>query len=84
MSENLMMMWIDQVLKPYVESAPKGGVPLLFLDSYGVHRMGTVNQAINDVGVEIIIIPPSCTGVTQLIDVGYNKPFKNHVPDKYK
>ena len=84
MSENLMMMWIDQVLKPYVETAPPGVVPLLFLDSYGVHKMGTVNQAINDLGVEVIIIPPGCTGVTQPVDVGYNKPFKNHVRDKYE
>ncbi len=80
MSENLIMICNNQVIKPYyVKSAPPGVVPLLFLNSYGVHKMGTVNQAINDLGVEVIIIPPGCTGVTQPIDVGYNKPFTNHV-----
>jgi hypothetical protein len=34
--------------------------------------------------LSIIIIPPGCTGVTQPVDVGYNKPFKNHVRDKYE
>ncbi len=84
MSKPLMMMWIEKILHPYVRTAPPGIIPLLFLDSDGVHKMGTVNHAINDLGVEVIIIPPSCTGVTQPVDVGYNKSFKNHVSDKYE
>ncbi len=45
--------------------------------------MGSVHQAINNLGVEVIIIPPGCTGLVQPVDVGYNKPFKNLVHDQY-
>ena len=68
----------------YVGQAPPGITPLLFLDSYGVHKMTFVNRAINDLGVEVIITPPGCTGLTQPVDVGYNKPFKGLVRDKYE
>ena len=84
MSENLMMMWIEKSLAPYVAQAPDGVIPLLFLDSFGVHKMGSVNRAISDLGVEVIIIPPGCTGVTQPVDIGYNKPFKGLVRNKYE
>ena len=72
------------MLKPYVATAPPGIMPLLFLDSYSVHQMASVNHAINDLGVEVIIIPPGCTGLTQPVDVGYNKPFKDRLRDQYK
>ncbi len=85
MSEALMMTWIETCLAPHVATAPEGVTPLLFLDSYGVHKMmGSMNGAINDLGVEVIILPPGCTGVTQPVDIGYNKPFKNLVRDQYE
>ena len=84
MSESLMLFWIEKILKPYGVTAPAGIIPLLFLDSYGVHKMGSVNRAINELGCKVIIIPPGCTGLTQPVDVGYNKPFKNLVRDKYE
>ncbi len=46
--------------------------------------MVSVNAAINNLGVEVIIIPPGCTDINQPVDVGYNKPFKNHVRDHYE
>ena len=84
MSEALMLLWIEKILKPYLLTAPPGIIPLLFLDSFGVHKMGSVNRAVNGLGCEVIIIPPGCTGLTQPVDVGYNKPFKNLVRDKYE
>ena len=38
----------------------------------------------NDLGVEVIILPPGCTGVTQPVDIGYNKSFKNLIRDQYE
>ena len=70
MSERYMLLWVEKILKPYVAAAPAGVMPLLFLDSYQVHKMAPVNVAINDLGVEVIIIPPGCTGLTQMVDVG--------------
>ena len=84
MSEKMMLYWVEKVVKPYVATAPPGIVPLLFLDSFSVHGMASVNNALNDIGVEVIIIAPGCTGITQPVDVGYNKPFKGHVRDLYE
>ena len=33
MDVRVMLMWVDMVLKPYVDTAPENMVPLLFLDS---------------------------------------------------
>ena len=85
MSEPMMLLWIEKILKPYITMAPTGIVlPLLFLDSYQVHKMATMNAAINNLGVEVIIIPPGCTGLTQPVNVSFNKPFKNNVLNHYE
>jgi hypothetical protein len=85
MSQPLMLLWIKKVLiTPYIVGAPTGVVPLLFLDSYQVHKMPSMNAAISDLGVEVIIIPPGCMGLTQPVDIGYNKPFRNRVWDHYE
>ena len=36
MDERVMLMWVDMVLKPYVDTASENMVPLLFLDSTAV------------------------------------------------
>ena len=71
-----MLEWIEDVLKPNVANVPPGIVPILFLDSFTVHKMGSVVNAIQALGVEVDFIPPGCTGMVQPVDVGYNKPFK--------
>ena len=48
MDERVMLLWVEKVLKPYVESAPEGIVPLLLLDSYGCHVMASVVNEIQD------------------------------------
>ncbi len=84
MSKGLVLKWVEQTLAPYVATAPNGIIPLLSLDSYSVHLMGSVSHAINALGVEVIIIPPGCTSVVQPVDIGYNKPFKGLVREKYE
>ena len=41
--------------------------------------MASVTNAIAELGIEIIHIPGGCTGLTQPLDVGINKPFKSRV-----
>ena len=53
MDERVMLMWVDMVLKPYVNTAPDDMVPILFLDSYCCHMMNSVVNAIQDLGVEV-------------------------------
>lgn len=79
MDKVVMLDWVDQVLKPYVETAPPGVVPLLFLDSYKCHLLTEVVGKIQDLGVEVQHIPGGCTGLTQPVDVGINKPLKNEI-----
>ena len=76
MDEQVMLMWAEKVLKPYVETAPEHVIPLLILDSYRCHMMASVVQAIQEMGVEVIHIPGGCTCLCQPVDIGFNKPFK--------
>ena len=69
-------MWVDMVLKPYVDTAPEDVVPILFLDSYHCHMMNSVVNAIQDLGVQVEHIPGGCTSLYQPVDIGINKPFK--------
>ena len=79
MDERVMHLWIDKVLKPYVDQAPPGVVPLLLLDSYRCHMMKAIVNAIEDLGVEVEHIPGGCTSLCQPVDVGVNKPFKSRM-----
>ena len=81
MDETCMLRWIDEVLKPYlvVNRPPPGIVPVILLDAYRCHMMGSVTDAIADLGIEIVSIPGGCTGLCQPLDVGINKPFKARV-----
>jgi hypothetical protein len=74
--ERVMLYWVDNILKPYVEQAPPGVVPYLLLDKYKCHYQGSVANAIEDIGVEWDIIPGGCTSLVQPIDVGIGKPWK--------
>ena len=74
-----MLLWVEKVLKPYIESAPEGIVPLLLLDSYRCHVMASVVNEIQDLGVEVEHIPGGCTYLCQPVDIGINKPDKKHM-----
>jgi hypothetical protein len=45
-NEVIMLNWVDNVLKPYATMAPVGIIPILFLDSFKVHLIGSVADAI--------------------------------------
>ncbi len=44
MDEVVMIAWVDEVLAPYVATAPDDVIPLLILDSYRCHMMALVVQ----------------------------------------
>ena len=79
MDERVMIAWVDEILKPYVANAPEHIIPILILDSYRCHMMGSVVQRIQELGVEVRHIPGGCTSLCQPVDVGFNKPFKDRV-----
>ena len=48
MDETVMLQWVNKVLKPYVDDAPEGIIPILFLDSYRCHIMLLVEMQCKD------------------------------------
>ncbi len=79
MDEHVMLAWVEEVLAPYVATAPDDIVPLLILDSYQCHMMASVVYKIQELGVEVKHIPGRCTSLSQPVDVGFNKPFKSRI-----
>ena len=78
-----MLEWVEVILKPYVALAPPHIVPIVLLDSFKVHMLGSVTRAIQALSAEVEFIPPGCTGLVQPVDVGFNKPFKAKLRGQY-
>ena len=79
MDKTVMLVQVDQVLQPYVDTAPEDIIPILIISSYRCHMMTSVVQKIQELGVEVKYIPGGCTSLCQPVDAGFNKPFKNRV-----
>ena len=84
MDKKVMLQSVEKILKPYVDDVLDGVIPILFLDSYRCHIMGSVVTAIQNLGVEVEHIPGGCTYLCQPVDVGVNKPFKKLIRDKWE
>jgi hypothetical protein len=79
MDKAVMLAWVDNILRPYIKTAPDDVIPLLILNSYQCHMIELVVQKIQELGVEIKHIPGECTSLCQPIDIGFNKPFKDYL-----
>ena len=83
-----MHEWIDKVLKPWKDERdsnnPDINPPVLILDAYRVHLMGSVVNRIQMMGIEVIQIPGGCTYLCQPIDIGINKPLKCGLHGKWE
>ena len=53
-----MLKWVEVVLKPYVALAPPHIVPIVLLDSFKVHMVGSVTRAIEALGCEVFLRNP--------------------------
>ncbi len=62
-NEQIMLDWIEHVLAPYFATVPLGIIPILFLDQFRVHKMGSIVNAIQALGMQVEFIPASCTGL---------------------
>ncbi len=83
-----MHEWIDKVLKPWKDERDSNNLdinpPVLILDAYRVHLMGSVVNRIQMMGIEVIHIPGGCTYLCQPIDIGINKPLKCGLRGKWE
>lgn len=72
-----MLQWIELCLAPYVADKPEGVPCILFLDQFSAHQTDAVKARLEELGVELRLIPGGCTWLVQPIDVGIGKPFKD-------
>jgi hypothetical protein len=79
MDKVCMIAWVNEVLAPYIATAPNDVVPLLVLNSYRCHMMALVVDLIQELGVEVKHIPGGCTPICQPVNIGFNKPFKDRM-----
>ena len=82
-NEQVVLDWVKLVLASYIPTAPKGIVPILFLDMFKVHMMQSVVQAIQALVIQVEFIPAGCTGLVQPIDVGFNKSLKAKMREQF-
>ena len=79
MEKEMMNEWIDVILQPWKDQCkannPSIQLPILILDAYRVHQMGSVVNQIQSMGIEVVHILAGCTYLCQRIDVGINKPI---------
>ena len=60
MDERVMLLWVEQVLKPYVIKAPHSVIPILFLNYFQCHMMGSVVESIQEPRVQIGYLLGGC------------------------
>jgi hypothetical protein len=64
-------------------TAPLGIIHILFFDQFRFHKMGSIVNAIQALGVQVEFIPAGCTGLVQPVNVGFNKAFKCKMHNKF-
>ena len=78
----IMLEWITLCLKPYIlenGGGPNSGkITVVMMDNYKAHLTKPTRNAMAELGVVFIQLPPNCTSVVQILDVGVNKPFKDY------
>jgi hypothetical protein len=83
MDEGCMMLWVNQILGPYlaVNPLPPGIQPVILLDAYRCHMMASVVAKISELGIKVIHFPGGCTGLCQPLDVS---PLKHPLRDLWE
>jgi hypothetical protein len=70
-----MLDWIDKVWRPW--TITKNKPTMLILDEFCGHMTAEVRNAIVQCGTHLEFIPAGYTSKLQVMDVGFNKPFKD-------
>jgi hypothetical protein len=72
-----LLKWVNLVLKPYV--AQNTGISHVLIYDYSSHKVSSLVKAIRSLGRLITVLPGGSTSKIQPMDVGVNKPFKDHL-----
>jgi hypothetical protein len=88
MNEVVLHQWIDDILKSSKDARDiinhSVQPPIIFLDAYRVHQMGSPVNWIQGMGIEVAHIPAGCTYLCQPVNVGINKPIKSGLHEKWE
>jgi DDE superfamily endonuclease len=76
-----MHKWIDEVYGPWALRI--NGPNMVLLDLGPAHAKQEIVDRIAEFQGFVELLPAHSTSVLQVMDVGINKPFKNHVRDEY-
>ncbi len=81
MDENVMVLYLDKVVFPYVkckldELGLTNLMPLFLSDAFKAHHTAKIREKFADQGILSHKIPPGCTSKAQPLDVVVNRPFK--------
>lgn len=83
-----MHEWFDLALMQWkagdVSNNPGLDPPIIGLDAYYMHLMGSIVYWIQAMGIEVARIPKGCTYLYQPIDVGLNNPIKCCFCEKWR
>ena len=74
MDSKLMIKYID-----YFNDNRSKAPTMLVYDSFRGHLEGSVKNKFHDSGVDLAVIPGGLTSICQPLNIGINKPFKNHL-----
>ena len=83
MDEERMLDFVERVWKPWTATKlDENGnrmLTMLILDEAGAHMTSSVRRELADLNTFVCIIPGGYTSKLQPMDVGLNKPLKDHV-----
>lgn len=90
-NQRTMQRFVDEILAPYLDaqkrliSRPQSQKSLWIIDVWAVHRSDEFMGWMRDNHPTILIdfVPGGCTGVSQPLDVGINRPFKQSIKVSY-
>ena len=86
MTSELMEMWLDDVLEPYLDDNGGGEgdeYALLLMDPAKPHLTENVRRRCRELNVDLAIMPASTTWKYQMVDVVVNKPFKDGIYEEW-
>ncbi|KAI3630572.1 hypothetical protein MIR68_012007 [Amoeboaphelidium protococcarum] len=77
--EFVMGVWLDKCLNPHLNRNNEKKLSLLMMDNFSPHQCASVRDQLSESFCLLVMLPPNMTSKVQILDVGVNKPFKDHI-----
>jgi hypothetical protein len=84
-NEDTMIHWVKHIYwfsSAYSTLGVEQEPCLLALDAFAVHLTPAVHCALKAQKTTVSVIPSSCTGIVQVLDVSINKPLKDLIKEE--